>query len=145
MKNDFVKLHPIRLAVETACTRRGLTLSAVAGDAGASRKTLCRIVRGEGKRRQRPPSVASPVGRGGHPVPAFPLRLPRWVRSPPLGGHRVPPLHELISQPSLSNVTCFGTLSLGTRAAAQPTGLACDGALATPLPRTKGYAKPALF
>ncbi len=43
-----MKPHPIRLAVETACTQRGLTLSAVAAQAGVSRETLYRMMRGEG-------------------------------------------------------------------------------------------------
>ena len=35
--------------METACTQRGLTLRAVAAQAGVSRETLYRIMRGEGK------------------------------------------------------------------------------------------------
>lgn len=41
--------HPIRLAVETACVKRGLTLSAIAAQAGVSRETLYRMMRGEGQ------------------------------------------------------------------------------------------------
>lgn len=44
-----MKPHPIRLAVEAACVRQGLSLSAVAALAGVARETLYRMMRGEGQ------------------------------------------------------------------------------------------------
>lgn len=44
-----MKPHPIRIAVEAACERKGLTLSALAAQAGVARETLYRMMRGEGQ------------------------------------------------------------------------------------------------